>query len=174
MSNSKGPIDMEKKDNLGGDKLPASHLVRLAQHRLGKQIITILLFCHHCRHPCLIITLFNLSPRSYTNLWSNLSSLPQKSFLHSALVHTKISGSDLQTFLTVSKDEVDEVGKEGSDLNHLAEQFGVDLAVLDVAREVPRTATTASLKVSLSRNLSHPPHWVWLIHLSTKHKHTKQ
>ena len=64
MSNSKGPIDMEKKDNLGGDKLPASHLVRLAQHRLGKYIITILLFCHHCRHPYLIITLFNLSPRS--------------------------------------------------------------------------------------------------------------
>ena len=38
MSNSKGKktIDMGKKDNLGGDKLPASHLVRLAQHRLGK------------------------------------------------------------------------------------------------------------------------------------------
>ena len=27
---------MEKQDNLGGDKLPASHLVGLAQHRLGK------------------------------------------------------------------------------------------------------------------------------------------
>ena len=38
MSNSKGKkiIDMEMEDNLGGDKLPASHLVRLAQHRLGK------------------------------------------------------------------------------------------------------------------------------------------
>ena len=36
MSNSKGPIDMEKKDNLGSNKLPASHLVRLAQHRLCK------------------------------------------------------------------------------------------------------------------------------------------
>ena len=27
---------MEKKDNLGSNKLPASHLVRLAQHRLCK------------------------------------------------------------------------------------------------------------------------------------------
>ena len=164
---------MEREDNLSGDKLPASHLVRLTQHRLGKLSPSDCFVIIAGRYRNLIITLFNLSPRSYTNLWSNLGSLPQKSFLHSALVHTKISGSDLQTFLTVSKDEVDEVGKEGSDVNHLAEQFGVDLAVLDVAREVPRTATTASLKVSLSRNLSHPPHWVWLIHLGRKHKHTK-